>query len=294
MAETSPKSARARDAALAVEQRVKAAGTSFYWAMRFQPEAKRRALFAVYAFCREVDDIADSNAKPAVKVKRLADWRRAIENLFKGKAANLIARALLPVVKDFKLEKKAFLAIVAGMDMDARGPIVAPPQKTLDLYCARVACAVGLLCIRVFGEAGKEGAMLADALGRALQLTNILRDLRADADTGRLYLPRELLKKHGIRDFAPEKVLRHPKLETVCLEVAALAGAEFERAEEAMARCDARAVRPAAIMKDVYKAALARLRTRGFSPAAVNRPERALSRPARKLEKLFIALKSLA
>jgi len=294
MAETPLKTPRAREAALIVEARVKASGTSFYWAMRFQPEAKRRALYAIYAFCREVDDIADSKATPAEKTKRLTAWRREIENLFRDKPGHVITRALESALKDYKLERKAFLALIDGMEMDAKGPIVAPSRKTLDRYCARVASAVGLLCIRVFGEAGGEGRALADSLGRALQLTNILRDLNEDAAVGRLYLPRELLARHGIRHRSPESVLRHPALEAVCLDLAALAEKEFARAEAALLTCDAAAVRPAAVMKDVYKKTLARLKKRGFAPAAVRLPDPAFAKPVRKIEKLFIALKSLA
>ncbi|HXV74346.1 MAG TPA: presqualene diphosphate synthase HpnD [Sphingomonadales bacterium] len=293
MAEASPKDKGAA-IARAVEEKVKASGTSFYWAMRFQPAEKRRALFAVYAFCRAVDDIADSPAQASVKAKALKAWRREIENLFKGKPGNVITRALQPALKEYTLEKKAFLALIEGMEMDAAGPIVAPSWKILDLYCARVACAVGLLCIRVFGEGGKEGKAVADALGRALQLTNILRDLKEDAATGRLYLPRELLAKHGIKERRPEKVLTHPGIEPVCGEILALAEKEFARAERAIAKCDPKAIRPAAVMKDVYKSNLTRLKARGFSPKAIAKPENALAKPVRKIEKLFIALKSLA
>jgi presqualene diphosphate synthase len=294
MGDAIPKSRFAPDAALAVEARVKASGTSFYWAMRLQPKAKRRALYAVYAFCREVDDIADSKAPRAKKIASLERWRAHIENLFRGKPANLIARALRPAIKDYRLGKQAFLAIIAGMEMDAKGPIVAPSWRTLDLYCARVASAVGLLCIRIFGEGGKEGQAVAETLGRALQFTNILRDLKEDAGTGRLYLPKELLQKHGITERAPAKVLANPKLDPACRELLALAEKEFARAERALSRCDQRAVKPAVIMKDVYRATLARLKVRGFAPEAVNRPDHALSKHARKIEKLFIAIKSLA
>lgn len=294
MAKGQPVSTENLEVARAIEHRVRAAGTSFYWAMRLQPEEKRRALFAVYAFCREVDDIADSTAPVKTKVSRLRKWRTAIASLYQGKADNLTARALLPAVRGYKLERAAFLAIIDGMEMDATGPIRAPSWKTLDLYCARVACAVGLLCIRIFGEPGKSGKETADALGRALQLTNILRDLREDAGWGRLYLPKELLEKHGITDTDPEKILENPKLDAACRDLAKEAEKEFARAEAAIARCDQSAIRPAVMMKDVYKRTLARLKRRGFTPGAVAKGEGAVGKAARKLEKFLVALKSLA
>lgn len=294
MAKGQPVSTENLEVARAIERRVRAAGTSFYWAMRLQPEEKRRALFAVYAFCREVDDIADSTAPVKAKVARLRKWRTVIANLYRGKADNLTARALLPAVRAYKLERAAFFAIIDGMEMDATGPIRAPAWKTLDLYCARVASAVGLLCIRIFGEPGKPGKETADALGRALQLTNILRDLKEDAGWGRLYLPKELLQKHGITAAEPEKVLAHPKLDAVCRDLAKEAEREFARAEAAIAKYDSDAIRPAVMMKEVYQRTLARLSRRGFSPEAVARGEGAGGKAARKLEKFLIALKSLA
>lgn len=275
------------DATAQVERMVRDAGTSFYWAMRFQPVDKKNAIFAVYAFCRAVDDVADSDAPVKTKTTQLKAWRATIEKLYRGHPSDVITQALVPAKNTFKLEKKAFLAIIDGMEMDARGPIQAPSRKQLDLYCARVASAVGLLCIRIFGESGKEGQELADALGRALQLTNILRDLKEDADWDRLYLPADLLKKHGIKTHEPKKVLAHPNLEAVCRELAEVAEAEFTRAGAVMAKCNAKDIRPARIMKDVYYKTLQRLKKRGWGRDAVQQTKS----PVSKFEKLLIALK---
>lgn len=275
------------DAAMQVERLVRDTGTSFYWAMRFQPREKKKAIFAVYAFCRAVDDVADSDEPVKTKIRQLKTWREAIENLFNNKPGNVITQALIPAKDAHKLKKKVFLAIIDGMEMDATGPMQAPSRKELDLYCARVASAVGLLCIRIFGEAGKAGHELADALGRALQLTNILRDLKEDADWERLYLPSDLLKKHGIETTNPKKVLNHPSLDAVCRELAEQAEQEFSRAEQAMAKCNAHDIRPAKIMKDVYYKILQRLKKRGWGRKAVHRAKP----PMAKIEKLFIALK---
>ncbi|MHB1204597.1 MAG: squalene/phytoene synthase family protein, partial [Rhodospirillaceae bacterium] len=143
-------SATASDADL-IRARVQAAGSSFYWAMRFLPQAKREALFAVYAFCREVDDIADGNASRSEKIVTLDGWRQKIEELYIGHAADPICRSLGRAITAYGLRKKDFIAVIQGMEMDARGPIVAPSLEELDLYCDCVAAAVGRLCVPIFG-----------------------------------------------------------------------------------------------------------------------------------------------
>ena len=238
-----------------IRRRVEAAGTSFYWAMRLLPKERRDGMYAVYAFCREVDDIAD-DWPVAERAKGLADWRDEIEAIYAGNPRHLIARALVAPVERFQLRKSDFHDIVAGMEMDAEQDIRAPDLATLDLYCARVAGAVGHLSVHVFGDPSPAAHRVADSLGRALQLTNILRDLDEDAQRGRLYLPREILDRHGIRDRDPARVLRHPALPAVCRDLAAIALGHFDAAEAAMAECSRRAMRPAATMGAFYRAML--------------------------------------
>jgi squalene synthase HpnD len=238
-----------------IRRRVEAAGTSFYWAMRLLPKDRRNGMYAVYAFCREVDDIADD--WPEVeRPAGLAGWHDEIEAIYAGRPRHLIARALAEPVARFRLRKSDFHDVIDGMEMDAAQAIRAPELATLDLYCARVAAAVGHLSVHVFGDPGEAAHQVADALGRALQLTNILRDLAEDAERGRLYLPRELLGRHGIRGDDPRAVLRHPALPAVCRDVAAIAVRHFEAAQAAMARSSRRAMRPAAIMGAFYRAML--------------------------------------
>ena len=148
--------------------------------------------------------------------------------------------------------------------MDAAQDIRAPELATLDLYCGRVAGAVGHLSVHVFGDASPSAHDVADHLGRALQLTNILRDLDEDAQRGRLYLPREILQRHGIATTEPLKVLRHPALPAVCRDVAALAVTHFDNAAGAMARCSRRAMRPAAVMGAFYRGMLDALLREGW------------------------------
>jgi len=251
-----------------IRRRVEAAGTSFYWAMRMLPRERRDGMYAVYAFCREVDDIADDWPE-AERPAGLAAWRDEIEAVYAGKSRHLIARALEAPVTRFALRKCDFHGIIDGMEMDAAAAIRAPDLATLDLYCARVAGAVGHLSVHVFGDPGEAAHQVADALGRALQLTNILRDLAEDAERGRLYLPRELLDRHGIRSDDPAAVLRHPALPAVCRDLAALAIQHFDAASAAMTRASRRAMRPAAVMGAFYRAMLDALVEAGWrDPAA--------------------------
>jgi squalene synthase HpnD len=243
-----------------IRARVQAAGTSFYWAMRILPAARRDAMFAIYAFCREVDDIADSDAPAAEKRAGLARWRDEIDAIYAGRPPkHLIGQALVAPVADYRLRRSDFLAVIDGMEMDAVADIRAPSLAELDLYCARVASAVGHLSVRAFGDDSPAADRVAAALGRALQLTNILRDLAEDAARGRLYLPRELLAAHGIAGSDPAAVLRDKALPLVCRDLARIAEAHYRAADKALAECAHRAMRPAAIMKAIYRATFDRL-----------------------------------
>jgi len=253
-----------------IRARVAASGSSFYWAMRFLAPERRDAMFAIYAFCREVDDIADGDEPAAQKIAGLAGWRDELAAIFAGTPRLPLGRVLAADAARFHLRRADFLAVIDGMEMDAKQEIRAPSLAELDLYCDRVAGAVGRLSVRAFGVDSAAADEVAHSLGRALQLTNILRDLAEDAGRGRLYLPRELLAKHGIAVpiEAPMAVLRHPGLPAVCDEVAAMAEKHFVAARSAMMRCPRRAMRPAAVMRAVYHALLARLTARGWRDLA--------------------------
>ena len=258
----------APDPRAAIRARVAAAGTSFYWAMRLLPEERREAMFAIYAFCREVDDIADNDAAPAVKRAGLADWRSEVDAIFAGSASTPLSRVLADVARSYALRREDFLAVIDGMEMDAAADIRAPSLAELDLYCDRVASAVGRLSVRIFGCDLPAADRVAWALGRALQLTNILRDLAEDAERGRLYLPREYLVDAGIAETEPQAVLRHAAVGRACERLAGLAEQRFAEAEAAMRDCPRRAMRPAAVMRAVYHAILLRLRQRGWREPA--------------------------
>lgn len=273
--------ADARDHILGV---VEGSKTSFLWAMRLLEQPRREAMFAIYCFCREVDDVADGLAPPEQKTAALERWREEIELLFAGKPRGLTARGLAGPTAAYGMAKEDFLAVIDGMAMDAREDMRGPSLAELDLYCDRVAAAVGRLSVRAFGDHGPRARDVAAALGRALQLTNILRDVAEDAERGRLYLPAELLDRHGITSREPNIVLHHPALGKVCAELADLARTHFAEAEAALADCDRRAMRPAIVMKEVYRRYLDRLVAGQW-----RHPERRVNLP--KAQKIWIALR---
>jgi len=267
----------------AVEAIVRSAGTSFYRGMRVLPPDRRHAMYAIYAFCRMVDDIADEESAFAAKLPELTAWRERVAGLYRGQSDGPITRVLVAAVQRFALRQNDFLAVIDGMQMDAETAIVAPDLATLDLYCDRVAAAVGRLSVRAFGDSSPAADQVAYSLGRALQLTNILRDLQEDADRGRLYLPREWLDAAGV-PHDPLAALHAPGLREVCARVATLAHQHFRAAAEAMQHCDAKAMKPARLMGATYAAILSRLERRGWSP-----PHERVSLPA--WQKLWLALR---
>src|SRR5258707_13394488 len=212
-----------------------ASGSSFYAAMRILPREQREAMFQIYSFCRQVDDIADSEGPRGERLAALQQWRDDIDALYQGDPPARW-KVYAASVRLFDLKRADFLAIVDGMEMDVPQDIRAPDLATLDLYCDRVASAVGRLSVRVFGLAEGDGILLAHHLGRALQLTNILRDIDEDAAIGRLYLPREGLLHAGITGFDPLKVIADPALPKVCLPLAERAKKHFQKADEVMGR----------------------------------------------------------
>ncbi len=242
------------------EALVKRSGTSFYWGMRILPPPKRQAMYAIYAFCREVDDIADGEAPTEHKLRELDDWRGEIEALYAGQPTFQTTLALLEPVSVFDLPKNEFLLMIDGMEMDARALMTAPSMDQLEHYCRAVAGTVGLLSMSVFGQRSRELDRGALALAEALQLTNILRDLHEDAERERLYLPRELLTQYGIRSDSPVDAIRHPEIKGVCRALASKAEKCFAQSDRLLAKGERNKLRPALIMMHVYRRILERLR----------------------------------
>jgi phytoene synthase len=243
----------------AVEAIVKAAGTSFYRGMAVLPADRRAAMFGIYAFCRFVDDIADDDATPLEAREPLLEaWRARIDALYAGQADDAVTRVLRDGIAAFGLRRADFQDVIDGMRMDAEA-IVAPDLATLDLYCDRVAASVGRLSVRAFGDSSEAADEVAYHLGRALQLTNILRDIAEDAARGRLYLPAPYLAEAGV-PADPQAAIRHPALPRAAERLAADAQRHFTQADAAMARCDRRAMRPARLMGDTYATILKAVR----------------------------------
>ncbi|MDB5557227.1 MAG: hpnD [Enterovirga sp.] len=244
---------------------LQASGSSFYLGMRILPKGQRDAMYAIYAFCREVDDIADSPGPREGRIEALNAWRADIEALYRGEVRPRTA-ALAPHVAPFRLPKQSFVDMIDGMEMDVLDTIRAPDWHTLDLYCDRVASSVGRLSARIFGLTDGEADQLAHHLGRALQLTNILRDIDEDAEIGRLYLPREGLERAGIGSRDPTPVLADANLAKVCAEVAERARRHYAEADSVMSRQPRRLVRAPRIMAAAYRSVLERTMKRGFAP----------------------------
>jgi len=262
----------------------KASGSSFYIAMRLMPAEERDAMFAIYAFCRKVDDIADDGiGTRAERHEKLEQWRGDLHKLYAGTAAPQV-RFLAPAVTRYGLRLDDFLAVLDGMDMDVAEDIVAPTLATLDLYCDRVASAVGRLSIKVFGMEEGPGFKLAHHLGRALQLTNILRDIDEDAAVGRLYLPREYLEEMDCcRQMDPTAIIAQPKIDAVCRQVAKLAHHHYDEARRILSSRPRGRIKTPRLMGAVYSEILRASEAQGFAP-----PRRRVSLPKSRLLSLVL------
>jgi phytoene synthase len=246
--------------------RRKAAGSSFYSAMRLMPKAEREAMFAIYAFCRAVDDIADDGVGTrAERHGALDGWREDVKQLYAGGAPGRAA-FLAGTVARYRPRLEDFLAVIDGMDMDVAFDIVAPDLATLDLYCDRVASAPGRLSIKVFGMEEGPGFALAHHLGRALQLTNILRDLDEDAAIHRLYLPREFLAEAGVGIGEPLEALANPAIDKACRALARLAHGHYEEAGRILAAKPKGNLRAPRLMGAVYSEILRKMEAAGWAP----------------------------
>ncbi len=266
---------------------VRSSKTSFAIGMALLPLPRRESMYALYAFCRTVDDIADDSLTPEERDEGLQLWHQRISNLFeKEETSDSITTALFPLIERYNVREKDFQDIINGMEMDAAKPIRAPQIDDLDTYCNLVASAVGRISVRIFGDPSDEAQKVAYHLGRALQLTNILRDLAEDAARDRLYLPKELLEKHDILTHVPTEVIEHPDLTAVCRDLADIAVQHFKQADKWIKKCRHGNMRPARSMRYYYYALLKKLRAADWQD-----PYKRVSLSF--WEKSFIALRSL-
>jgi len=232
-----------------------AAGSSFYAGMRILPKAQREAMYAVYAFCRAVDDVADEGGTRAERSAGLERWRGGIEALYAGRPTRDTA-PLLDHVRRYGLARDDFVAVIDGMAMDAAEDIRAPDEAKIDLYCDRVASAVGRLSVRIFGVSDRNGIELAH---------HLLRDIDEDAAMGRLYISREKLEAAGIATTDPDLVAAHQALPHACAPLVEEARIHFAEAKAIMAREPRKATRAPRLMGAVYGAVLEALAKRGFA-----------------------------
>ena len=245
---------------------VQASGSSFYAGMRMLPKAEREAMYAIYGFCRAVDDIADDHlGDRGARASALDQWRGDLDALYAGGdpgQAALVAEA----IDRFGLDRADFDAVIDGMAMDVARDIRWPASEELDLYCDRVASAVGRLSVRVFGMPRAPGLELAHHLGRALQLTNILRDIDEDAAIGRVYLPSEALLGAGIALTTPLEVVADPRIDAAARSLAALVHDHYRAADAVLAARPAGHLIAPRLMEAVYSRLLKRMEKAGWEP----------------------------
>jgi phytoene synthase len=237
-------------------------------------------MFAIYAFCRAVDDIADDQeGDRSARTAALDAWRTDLDRLYAGSDPGMAAFLAEPV-RGFHLERADFEAIIDGMQMDVDADIVAPDHATLDLYCDRVASAVGRLSVKVFGMERQPGIDLAHHLGRALQLTNILRDLDEDAAIGRLYVSSDALAVAQIPVADPRTVVADPRIDVAARQIACEAKRHYEAADKVMKSAKGQLKAPR-LMGAAYGRILMHMLAEGWKP-----PRRRVS--LSKAEKLWV------
>jgi phytoene synthase len=240
------------------------ASSNFYWGFRLLPHERRRALCAVYAFCRAADDIADEPGTARDPARLLARWRGELEAAYAGRPTHPIGVALADAAERYAIARADFEAVIAGVEMDLRRDRYETWDGDLLEYCYRVASAVGLICIQVFGYQHPAARQYAVELGLALQLTNILRDVGDDALRGRIYLPRADLRRFGCRE--EDVLVGHctDAFRAVMAFECARAGEHYGRARFLLAEEDRHSLAAAEAMRLIYEQLLRRIIFRGY------------------------------
>ncbi|TVP89133.1 MAG: squalene synthase HpnD [Thioalkalivibrio sp.] len=245
------------------EDKAARSGSSFYYAFRFLSPERRRAITALYAFCREVDDVVDDCREPSVALAKLEWWREEVERTFQGAPRHPITRALEPHLAPFDLSQEYFEEIIDGMQMDLEYDAY-PDFATLSLYCYRAASVVGLLSARIFGFTDRRTLKYAHDLGTAMQLTNILRDVHEDAVRGRVYIPLDELERFAVK---PEEfqtnITRDAHRELFAFQ-ASRAREYYDRALAHLPDEDRHAQRPGLIMAAIYRTLLEEIERDGY------------------------------
>ena len=237
------------------QRKAAASGSSFYYSFLFLPRDKRRAITALYAFCREVDDVVDEATDPGVARTKLSWWRGEVQAVFSGNPQHPVARALVPVVRAFPISESQLNEIIAGMEMDLDYNRY-PDFATLEVYCHRVAGVVGLLSAGIFGYTEPTTLDYARTLGLALQLINIIRDVGQDVSRNRIYLPLDELSRFGLSSTDIIERREDERFERLMAFQIERAREYHDRALSLLPQADRRAQRAGLVMAAIYRALL--------------------------------------
>ena len=244
------------------ERRAAQSGSSFYYSFLFLPPARRRAITALYAFCREVDDVVDETSDAGVARMKLAWWRTEIAAAFSGEPQHPVGRALARVVKEYRLPESCFHEIIDGMEMDLKHTRY-PTFAELEVYCYRVAGVVGLMAAEIFGREEDRTLDYARTLGIAFQLTNIIRDVGEDARRGRIYLPQEDLARFGVPEADILSLRESPRFRYLMSFQIERAREHYDRAMAHLPARDRRNQRAGLIMAAIYRTLLTEIEADG-------------------------------
>jgi len=239
-------------------------GSSFYYSFLFLPPDQRRAITAVYAFCREVDDVVDETNDQEIAQNKLNWWREEISRLFEGTPQHPVTKALAISIKDFNLPQDHFLEILDGMEMDLHYDAY-PSFKELSLYCHRVASIVGIMAVEIFGHQDRHTIKYAHNLGMAFQLTNILRDVKEDAERGRVYIPLDEFKRFNSKPEDLQTGNNKDQLKQLFQFQAQRARDYYTKAFELLPDSDRNAQRSGVIMAKIYLAILDEIEKNDFN-----------------------------
>jgi phytoene synthase len=245
------------------QEKAAKSGSSFYYSFRFLPPIQRQAITALYAFCREVDDAVDEIADPQVAAQTLLWWRQEIEQTFAGRPSHPVGFALQTALEHFELHQEYFLELIDGMEMDLQQQRYAG-FKHLALYCYRVASVVGLLAAEIFGYQDRKTLKYAEKLGLAFQLTNIIRDVREDAERGRIYLPEEDMARFGVNVEDVLALKQTSELKALLQFETQRARETYQQAKSLLPAIDRANQRTGLIMSAIYEATLDELERDGF------------------------------
>ncbi len=267
------------------QQKAARSGSSFYYSFLFLPPERRRAITALYAFCREVDDVVDECRDEFIARQKLAWWRDELARIYAGIPEHPVGHALRPVVEAFDLPQEQLLEIVDGMQMDLDQSSY-PSYRELKLYCHRVAGVVGLLAAEIFGYQDRHTRRYAETLGLAFQLTNILRDVREDASRGRVYIPLDELERFGVAPAELQGPETSPRLRELFAFQAERARGLYREAHALLPEADRYNQRAGLVMSAIYEKVLERIGQNGYRVL-----ERRTSLPP--LLKLWLAWKTI-